>query len=76
MEVNHKDRAHSELGASSASRWMNCPSSVALSRDIPDTTNAFASESTCAHELCDIALNEGKDAVEYIVNEYEGLIVT
>lgn len=76
MEVNHKDRAHSELGASSSKRWMSCPSSVALSRDIPDKTSAFASEGTCAHEVCDIALNEGKDAREYIGNVYEGVTVT
>ena len=76
MEVNHKDRAHSELGASSAKRWMNCPSSVVLSRGIPDKTSAFASEGTCAHEVCDIALNEGKDAKDYVGNVYEGVTVT
>lgn len=56
---------HSELGASSAHRWMTCPASVALSRQASlleqkqkreRTTSRNASEGTCAHEVCEMLL--------------------
>ena len=55
-EVNHSERAHSALGASSASRWMNCPASIPLSEGIADTTNPAAEEGTVAHEICEMIL--------------------
>ena len=53
---------HSELGASSAHRWIACPASVALSKQAalleqkqkrvrPASRNA--AEGTCAHEVCE-----------------------
>lgn len=74
--VNHQDRAHSNLGASSASRWLACPSSVALSEGIVEKESNFASEGTCAHEIADLALSNDKNAEDYIGEEYEGHIVT
>ncbi|CAK0766792.1 DUF2800 domain-containing protein [Gammaproteobacteria bacterium] len=50
--------AHHELGPSSARRWMACPGSVRLSRDIPDTGSDYAEEGTRAHELAEICLNQ------------------
>tara|TARA_R110000744_G_scaffold371682_1_gene482842 strand:+ start:2279 stop:3472 length:1194 start_codon:yes stop_codon:yes gene_type:complete len=75
-EVNHTDRAHSNLGASSASRWLACPSSVNLSEGIEDQSSSFATLGTCAHEVCDMALTQGKDASHFIGNTYEGHVVT
>lgn len=75
-EVNHAERAHSELGASSASRWLACPSSVHLSEGIEEKSSSHASEGTCAHEVCDMALTQGVEASKFIGNEYEGHIVT
>ena len=43
--------AHAMLSPSSAARWIPCPGSVALSRDIPGTSSSFADEGTAAHEL-------------------------
>lgn len=75
--ANHSERAHSELGASSASRWMNCPASVGLSRLAPDEKeSAYASEGTCAHELAEVALLGSGDCSDYIGEEYEGFTVT
>jgi hypothetical protein len=77
MEViDHSARAHSSLGASSASRWLACPSSVALSEGIVEKESNFAAEGTCAHEVADLALNNDKNAVDYIGDEYEGHVVT
>ena len=43
--------AHSEIGPSSADRWMNCPASVKRSRGLKSTTSEFAAEGSVAHQL-------------------------
>lgn len=55
---------HAYLGASSAHRWMACPGSVALTRDMPNTGSVYASEGTTAHELAELCLLQGMDAVD------------
>lgn len=50
--MSEPDRpVHSPLGASSASRWMACPGSVALSAGCPNTSSFAADEGTAAHFL-------------------------
>lgn len=61
-QINHKERAHARLSPSSAERWINCPASVMLCRDLPDTTSPYAEEGTKAHELCEMLLNGGDTA--------------
>ena len=46
---------HSHLGASSSYRWMACPGSVALSKDVPRKDTFFSKEGTAAHKLGEIA---------------------
>ncbi len=46
-------KAHSRIGASSYSRWGTCPASVRLSKDMPNTSSAYAAEGTKAHELAE-----------------------
>lgn len=48
---------HVELSPSSASRWMNCPGSVALSRGLPDRESDAAREGTFAHSVAEAMLN-------------------
>ena len=48
--------AHAVLSASSAHRWLNCPGSVLLEREYPDSTSEFAAEGTLAHEICELKL--------------------
>jgi len=55
-EIKHSDREHAVLSASSADRWINCPPSVALTRDIPDEVSPFAAEGTKAHEIAEACL--------------------
>lgn len=43
--------AHSLLGPSAAHRWMRCPGSVALTKDLPDESSPHAEEGTRAHEM-------------------------
>lgn len=50
-EVSHGERAHSMLGASSASRWIACPPSARLCDAIPDDRSSeFALQGEAAHE--------------------------
>lgn len=50
--------AHAKLSASSASRWLACPPSVALCESFPDTTSPFAQEGTLAHEMAELGLRK------------------
>ena len=60
---------HAQLSPSSAERWMVCPGSVALTKDLPNTSSAFADEGTCAHFLASVCLDNGKDASSYLSRE-------
>ena len=46
--------AHALLSPSSATRWTRCPASVALTKDLPDESSAFAEEGTRAHRLAEL----------------------
>jgi len=50
--------AHSKLGASSASRWMNCPGSVKMIDNLPFKVESskFAEAGTIAHKLAELCL--------------------
>ncbi|WP_410769606.1 DUF2800 domain-containing protein [Fontibacillus sp. BL9] len=52
----HAERAHALLGASGASRWINCPPSARLQENIPDKRSEYADEGTAAHELSELIL--------------------
>ena len=54
--IDHTNRAHALLSASSAHRWMECPPSALLEAQFPDTTSEAAKEGTLAHELCEMKL--------------------
>lgn len=73
-EVNHSDRAHSDLGASSSKRWFECPGSVPLSEGIESKESVYAAEGTAAHELAERCLLADMDAEESIgitINDFE-----
>lgn len=58
--------AHALLSPSGADRWMTCPGSVALERDLPDTSSEFADEGTAAHDLAARCLETGLPASGFI----------
>lgn len=49
------EKKHAILSPSSAERWLNCPASVALCKNIPDETSVYESEGTLAHEFAEQA---------------------
>ncbi|MCA3186928.1 MAG: DUF2800 domain-containing protein [Cupriavidus sp.] len=65
--MSEATRAHSKYGGSTASRWMNCPGSVALCETIPPLpSSAYAQEGTKAHALAEAALLAGeRDAMAF-----------
>lgn len=52
----HEERQHALFSASSAHRWLNCPGSILLEKDFPDTISEAAAEGTLAHELAEMKL--------------------
>lgn len=48
---------HSVIAPSSAHRWVNCPGSIRMCRDYPDTRSEAAAEGTGAHDLAAQWLN-------------------
>lgn len=54
--VDHAAQAHAILSASGSDRWIHCPGSIKLCRDLPDTTSEFAQWGTVCHELGEMAL--------------------
>lgn len=66
---DHKDRGHSALGASGAERWMNCPGSVALIRELklPETDEPdYRREGTAMHEAAEHCLRNSLDTWEIV----------
>jgi len=49
---------HATLSASGAERWLNCPGSIAITRDMPDTTSPHAEEGTLAHAIAELRLRK------------------
>lgn len=51
--INHKDRTHALLSASSSKRWLTCTPSARLEEHEPERKSAYAEEGTKAHELAE-----------------------
>lgn len=67
---------HSHLGASSSYRWMACPGSVALSKDVPRKDTVFSKEGTAAHKLGEIAYEAGLHPSNWLGEKVEDVEVT
>ena len=51
--INHAERSHALLSASSASRWLKCTPSAVINDNLPEETSEFAMEGTQAHEIAE-----------------------
>ncbi len=51
--INHKDRAHALLSASSSDRWLACPPSAVANEAYPNQDTSFTQEGTTAHEVAE-----------------------
>lgn len=61
--INHKERAHAVLSASSAHRWLACPPSACAALLYEETSSEFAAEGTKAHEVAEVIASGGSVAV-------------
>lgn len=70
--ANHAARDHAQWSASATERNWNCSGALALTDDLPETTNEAADWGTCAHEIAELCLREGKQADEFIGTTRKG----
>ena len=56
-DIDHKDRAHALLSASSAYRWLACPPSAVAAAAYENTSSKYAAEGTMAHEVAEIVVS-------------------
>lgn len=69
---------HSPLGASSAERWMNCPGSVGLLKnlELPETDEPdYRANGIAAHEAAAACLEKTQDAWEVVGKVFHGVKV-
>lgn len=52
-KINHSQRAHALLSASSAHRWLECPPSAVAAEAYPNEGTDFTREGTLAHEVAE-----------------------
>lgn len=67
--INHSQRAHAFLSASSAHRWLVCTPSARLEESFPDTSSEAAREGTIAHELAEAKLRKYFDTQNFGTKE-------
>ena len=63
--IDHKERDHAVLSASSAYRWMACIPSARLEEQFPDISSEAADEGTIAHELAEAKLQHYFNTEEF-----------
>lgn len=69
------EKAHAELGASGAHRWIACPGSVQLSRGRPTYDNEHSRRGTVAHHVIEKCLKEGLKAKVFLGTTIDGIEV-
>lgn len=58
--------AHAILSPSSAHRWLNCPGSVVLTKDIRDDAGEYADEGSAAHWVAEMCLKSGDHPIKHV----------
>lgn len=66
MQQHHADRDHATWSASATDRNWNCSGALALTADLPETTNEAADWGTVCHMISEKCLREGTQASDYI----------
>ena len=58
-QLDHVNRAHAVLSASSSKQWLHCPPSARLQERFPNESSVFAEEGTFMHEVCEYKIRHG-----------------
>ena len=56
--INHAERAHALLSASSSARWLACPPSAVAAEAYPQQDTPFTREGTLAHEVAEAVVRQ------------------
>jgi hypothetical protein len=59
-------KLHAVLSPSGAHRWMNCIGAPAMEMGLPDGSNEYSDEGTCAHNVAAMCFKEKRPATAYI----------
>lgn len=70
--ANHAARDHAQWSASATDRNWHCAGALALTMDLPETTNEAADWGTVCHEISELCLRDGVDAVSFIGTTRKG----
>lgn len=70
--VDHAAREHTTWSASATDRNWHCAGALALTMDLPETTNEAADWGTCCHQIAEKCLRDRKDAAEFIGTTEKG----
>ena len=70
--ANHAARDHAQWSASATDRNWHCPGALALTMDLPEQTNSAADWGTVCHEISELCLRDGVDAVSFIGTTRKG----
>ena len=70
-EINHADRAHALLSASSAERWLACPPSAVAAEAYPRQDTDYTREGTLAHEVAEIVARRKVPQLYYDIDTAE-----
>ena len=62
--INHADREHALLSASSAHRWLACPPSAVAAELYPDNDTEYTREGTLAHEVAEAVASKNSRALK------------
>jgi hypothetical protein len=68
----HAEREHATWSASSTERNWNCPGALALTKDLPDTSNEAADWGTACHQVAEKCLRQGKDPNDFLGTTEKG----
>lgn len=58
--------AHALLSPSSAARWLRCPGSVVLTKDMQDDAGEYADEGSAAHWVAEQCLKSGDHPIKHL----------
>lgn len=67
---------HSLLSPSASHRWMSCPASVRLSKDIPSKTSKYAKEGTAVHKVIELSIKNNMSPLSFRRKTVEGVTIT
>ena len=70
--ANHAARDHAQWSASATDRNWHCAGALALTMDLPEQTNSAADWGTVCHEISELCLRDGVDAVSFIGTTRKG----